>query len=179
MTNEHFELDPELAPTLPGAPPSVRRPTRKEVDFYYKTHRSQFFSPERFYLLHIVKNRDELSDCASCLQSLREAERELASGFDFADVADRYSDCVGNGGHLGWIEKGIMVEEFEQVVFALERGQTSPVFETRFGWHLVRLLDRKPAAVAPLREVYEEIAETIYRRRLARAGNPFPPESKP
>ena len=157
---------------LPSEPnPSVRRPTRKEVDLYYKTHRSQFFSPERLHLLHIVKNCDELADRALSLQSLREAERELAAGADFATVADRYSDCTGNGGDLGWIEKGSMVEEFEQVVFALQRGETSPVFETRFGWHLVRLLDRKPAAVRPLREVYEEIAESICRRRVARAAD--------
>jgi peptidyl-prolyl cis-trans isomerase C len=85
---------------------SVRRPTRKEVAFYYKTHRSQFHVPEQVHVFHIVKNLDGTVDRETALSLMQKALDEIASGTPFANVADRYSDCAGNGGDLGWVERG-------------------------------------------------------------------------
>src|SRR3954467_9339830 len=101
----------------------VRKPTRKEVDLYYKTHRSSFFAPERVHVLHIVKNVHADSDRHEAQLILEKAESELRAGIGFSEVADRYSDCTGNGGDLGWFTREVMVEEFEEVVFNLQPGQ--------------------------------------------------------
>ncbi len=145
------------------------RPTRKEIDLYYKTHRSHFYAPERVHVLQIVKNLDEATDREIALAAMRSAQRELDRGVGFAEVADRYSDCAGNGGDLGWFPRDFMVEEFDAVVFELLPGSTSPIFETRFGLHIVRMLERRVAGVRPLSEVYEEIAEGLYAQRLKKA----------
>ena len=74
---------------------------------------------------------------------MQAVEQELRNGAAFAEVADRYSDCPGSGGDIGWFPRGEMVPEFDEVVFALAPGENSEVFRTRFGFHIVRVLERK------------------------------------
>lgn len=141
--------------------PPIRKPTRKEVDLYYKTHRSQFLAPERVHALHIVKNIHDPDDREAALKNIRHAEERLKAGEAFAIVADSESDCRGNGGDLGWFGRGVMVEEFEDVVFALSPGEQSSVFESRFGFHIVRLVEKRQPGIQPLREVYEAIEKFL------------------
>jgi peptidyl-prolyl cis-trans isomerase C len=150
------------------APP--HKPTRKEVDLYYKTHRSSFLAPERVHVLHIVKNASTDSDRHSARFVLEKAERDLRAGMSLSEAADHYSDCAGNGGDLGWFTRDVMVEEFEEVVFNLQPGQVSPIFETRFGLHIALLLEKRPAGIRPLSEVYDELADALYRARLEKIG---------
>jgi parvulin-like peptidyl-prolyl isomerase len=140
-------------------------PTRKEVDLYYKTHRSQFFAPERIRIGHIVKNIDESTQREPVRALLEEAQEALTRGESFESVARRYSDC-GDKGELSWFSRGVMVEEFDDVVFALNKAETSSIFETRFGFHIVRVLDKRPAGIAPLNEVYDEIRALLSRERI-------------
>ncbi len=68
--------------------------------------------------------------------------RQLIDGGDFEVLARRYSDDPGtreHGGDLGWFKRGRMVPEFERVAFALAPGQTSPVVETDFGFHIIQV----------------------------------------
>jgi parvulin-like peptidyl-prolyl isomerase len=149
---------------------AVRRPTRKEIDLYYKTHRRQFFAPERVHVFHIVKNVNELTSRDEALAIIQQAQQELAQGAAFSDVARKYSDCGENGGELGWFSRDVMVEEFEDTVFNLAAGETTDVFETRFGLHIAHLVEKRPEEILPLREVYDQIAEQLYRQRLQAAG---------
>ena len=144
----------------------VRKPTRKEVDFYYKTHRSSFFAPERVHVLHIVKNVNSDGERREAQLILEKAENELRAGVSFSEAADRYSDCGGNGGDLGWFTREVMVEEFEEVVFHLQPGQVSPIFETRFGLHIALLLEKRPAGIRPISEVYDEVVDALHRAKL-------------
>src|SRR6185437_1642834 len=131
----------------------VQKPTRKEVDLHYKTHRSEFDAPDRIRARQIVKNLDGTVTPEQARAVIQEAEAELARGGDFAGVADRYSDCAGNGGDLGWFAPGVMVDEFEEVAFKLPVGKQSPIFETRFGFHIVEVMERRAAGTQPLSEI--------------------------
>jgi peptidyl-prolyl cis-trans isomerase C len=144
----------------------AKRPTRKEIDLYYKTHRSQFRAPERVHVVHIVKNIDESTTREQALAVMNRAQEELDRGTPFPEVAEKFSDCGNNGGELGWFSRGVMVEEFEQVVFDLRPGETTGIFETRFGFHVARLIERRPEEILPLREIYEQLAEGLYRQRM-------------
>ncbi|HSU30142.1 MAG TPA: peptidylprolyl isomerase [Bryobacteraceae bacterium] len=135
-------------------------PTRKEIDYYYKTHRSRFFSPERIRVAHIVKNVDEWTSRDAARAVLEQAQDELMRGEGFDSVARRHSDC-GSNGELSWFSRGVMVEEFDEAAFCLEKGETSSIFETSFGFHIVRVLDKRPAGIAPLSEVYDEISALL------------------
>lgn len=144
----------------------VRKPTRKEIDFYYKTHRSSFQAPERVHVLQIVKNAEPPAEREGASIAMQQIEARLKAGEDFRTLADLESDCKGNGGDLGWFARGVMVEEFEDVVFELSPGEQSPIFETRFGLHIVRVLEKRPPGIQPLSEVYDAISNHLYRSRL-------------
>lgn len=147
-------------------PVPVRKPTRKEIDFYYKTHRSSFHAPERVHVLQIVKNAEKPAEREIASAAMGQIEARLKAGEDFRTVADGESDCKGNGGDLGWFARGVMVEEFEDVVFELSPGEQSPIFETRFGFHIVRMIEKRAPGIQPLSEVYDAISNYLYRSRL-------------
>lgn len=89
----------------------------------------------------------------------------LDEGREFADVAREVSvdGSARNGGDLGWFGPGVMIPEFEETVRNLEPGQVSPPLQTRFGWHVVRLLDSRIASVPALEAVQEELADELRR----------------
>ncbi len=86
---------------------------------------------------------------------------ELKAGADFEALAKQYSEDPGSaarGGDLGWFAKGKMVAPFEAAVDALEQpGALSPPVATQFGWHIIRLQERKPAATRS----YEDMRDTL------------------
>lgn len=90
---------------------------------------------------------------------------QLAQGREFADVAREVSTdgSARNGGDLGWFGPGTMIPEFEETVRNLEPGQVSDPLQTRFGWHVVRLLDSRIASVPPQDVVQEQLADELRR----------------
>jgi parvulin-like peptidyl-prolyl isomerase len=137
------------------------RPTRKDIALYYKTHRRQFQIPEQIHVSQIVKNADEIVDRQVARALIEDAAHVLQGGMPFGEAADRYSDCGGNGGELGWVERGVMVEEFEDVVFLLRVGEVSPVFESRFGFHIALVTGKRGPGTLPMSAVYDQIAEFL------------------
>jgi peptidyl-prolyl cis-trans isomerase C len=126
--------------------------------------------PEQLHVFHIVKNLDGTADREAASAIMQKSLDALASGTPFAEVADKYSDCGGNGGDLGWVERGVMVEEFEDVVFNLPVGKISSVFETRFGFHIALVTEKRGPGILPIGSVYEQIADYLSSRRTAEAG---------
>ena len=89
-----------------------------------------------------MKHVDETHAEADARAGIEAALAALEGGEPFAAVADRYSDCPGNGGDLGSFERGVMVEEFDKVVFAMKPGERSPIFRTPFGFHIAEVRSR-------------------------------------
>ncbi len=75
----------------------------------------------------------------------RELLARARDGEDFAELARRYSECPSGkaGGDLGWFGKGQMVRAFEDAAFGGNKGDTLSPVETEFGWHLIRVIDRR------------------------------------
>ena len=118
---------------------------------------------------HIVKNVDESTTEEAALEAIRAVQAQITAD-NFAELANEHSDCKGNGGDLGYFPRGQMVDEFDDVVFAMQKpGETSDVFRTPFGFHIARLVDRRPPGVRPLPEVKDEIEELLYRQKMRRA----------
>ena len=88
-------------------------------------------------------------------------------------LVDKYTDCADNGGDLGFIMKGQMVEEFEDVVFNLGIGRRSDIFRTRFGFHIAKVYAREPEGVASLEDVTEKITETLEEQMRGKAIDDF------
>lgn len=78
----------------------------------------------------------------AALEEAQEVSAELRAGTDFSLLARRHSDDPGSrerGGDLGWFRRGRMVPEFERMAYALRPGEVSPVVETAFGFHIIRV----------------------------------------
>ena len=85
---------------------------------------------------------------------------QLDQGADFAALAKEHSQdgSAESGGDLGWFDEGMMVEPFGERAAALEKGAyTKEPVQTRFGWHVIQLMDRRAATPPPLEQVREEI----------------------
>ena len=152
---------------------NVKPPRNKEVADYYRKNKNDFALPEQVRAAHIVKNVDDKTDEATAREAIRKAEEEIERGVPFEEVADRHSDCPGNGGDLGYFARGQMVDEFDEVVFNMEPGSSSAVFRTPFGFHIAKLHDKKPAHMRNLQEAGDDIKEELLRRKRTKAVEDF------
>lgn len=151
----------------------VSPPKRKDIAEHYRKQREQFREPEAVRAAHIVKHVNENRDEPTARAEIEQVAEELRAGASFEALADKHSDCAGNGGDLGYFPRGQMVEEFDDVVFEMEVGAVSPVFRTSFGFHIAKLLDRRAPRVKPLPEVEEEIQAELLRQKQTRALETF------
>lgn len=88
---------------------------------------------------------------------------EIDGGADFAALAKEHSSdgAAANGGDLGWFGEGMMVQPFQDAVFAMQVGQVSDPVQTQFGWHLIQLKETRIAKAPALDEVRDELAAEI------------------
>lgn len=135
----------------------VAEPTDEAVHAHYEANRDKFIKPEQVHVMHIVKQpKDEHSAEVAALQ-LREVRQKLLAGADFLDTAAKASDCKDQPADLGPIMKGQMAPAFEFIVFSMNVGEISPVFQTQFGLHIATVLSKKPASQMELSECSADI----------------------
>ncbi|AOT72174.1 peptidylprolyl isomerase [Geosporobacter ferrireducens] len=122
----------------------------KEAREYYTSHPNQFQQGESVRARHILIHEEETA---------KGALEELKSGKSFEEAAAELSECPSRaqGGDLGYFEKGKMVPEFEKAAFELEVGQVSDLVKTQFGYHIIKLEDKKEATVVPFEQVKGQI----------------------
>ncbi len=122
---------------------------------------------------HILVAVDEQRTEEEALQQVQELVKKIDAGESFADVARQNSDDTGSaemGGNLGFVEKGIMVPEFEEALFALESGQISSPVRTEFGYHLIQLKSIDSAEPPTFEQARAELEN---EQRLQKAESQF------
>lgn len=134
----------------------------KQIRTIYKAEPERFTTPAETHARHILIAGQDDAARAKAEKLLA----ELRAGADFAALAREHSADPGSaakGGDLGFFPKGKMVPAFEKAAFALKKsGDLSPVVQTPFGFHIIRLEGHKPATVKPFDEVKDQLrAETI------------------
>ena len=95
---------------------------------------------------HILVTPNEIIDDQTAEQRLDDALEKLSAGEEFAELAKMLSDDPGSsnsGGDMGWTGPGVFVPEFETVVQNTEIGEISEPFQSRYGWHIVEVLERR------------------------------------
>ena len=151
----------------------VKDAKTKELAEYYRKHKDEFQVGETVRAAHIVKHVNEDVTKEQAREAIAALEAELNSGATFEEVADRASDCPGNGGDLGWFGRGKMVQRFEETVFELEPGQVSPIFKTEFGYHIAKVYERKPSTIKPLNDVRGQIEKALRQQKETKALEDF------
>lgn len=126
--------------------------TEDDVRNYYEEHSKEFDTPEQVRASHIListKTTDPNADPNQVKAQAREkAEKllqEIKEGGDFAALAREHSSCESKaqGGDLDFFVRGKMVKPFENAAFALQVGEVSDVVETQFGYHIIKVTDRR------------------------------------
>jgi peptidyl-prolyl cis-trans isomerase SurA len=109
-------------------------------------------------------------DEAKIRATMSRLRNELGGGADFAALAKEYSDdaTADQGGDLGWLARGAVVPEFQQAMDALAPGQISEPFRSRFGWHLVQVIERRDRDATEEAE-REQARQRVYQRKLEEA----------
>jgi parvulin-like peptidyl-prolyl isomerase len=141
---------------------SVSEPTEKDIVRHFEHNKDRFSVPEMIRASHIVKHARPDREPAAAVEELKNLRRQLVEKeIDFPSAASMHSDCPDNGGDLGFFARGQMVPEFDQVVFSLEPGQISNVFETSFGLHIAMVTARRASIPCTLEQVREVIVREL------------------
>jgi peptidyl-prolyl cis-trans isomerase D len=134
-----------------------------DIERAYNEGIAQYTSPEQVRASHILL-KTEGKDDAAVKAKAEDVLKQAKSGADFAELARKYSEDESNaknGGDLDYFGKGKMVPEFDQVAFAMVPGQISDLVKTQFGYHIIKLVDKKPAKVSTLAEVRQQIHDQL------------------
>jgi peptidyl-prolyl cis-trans isomerase C len=148
-----------------------------EVDVvrFYVENKSRFEILEQVRASHILitpETSDPNTDPNVAKAKAKAKAEELlgqikASGADFATLAKANSQCptAASGGDLGFFPRGKMAPPFEKAAFELKVGQVSDVVETRYGYHIIRVTDRKEARVIKFEEARSEIIGRLTQQK--------------
>jgi len=156
----------------------VPAPTEKEMKEIYNKYRNMFISPEQVHASHIVRHAKTPAERTGAFLALSEAKQALDNGESFESVAARMSDCAGQSGDLGVFPRGQMVQEFEDVVFAMKPGERSDIFLTDFGYHIAKLNRKIPPKPLKFEAVKTNIHQQMMTERKQLKLNAFVDELK-
>src|SRR5262249_33189679 len=114
-------------------------------------------------------------DDAAVKAKAEELAKQARAGADFAELAKKNSEdeaSAKNGGDLDYFGRGRMVPEFDQAVFAMQAGEISDPIKTPYGYHVIKLVDKKAATTRTLAEVRQQITDQLsYERATAQASD--------
>lgn len=133
----------------------------EEIEAAYEQTRQAFQPQEEVRARHILVETEAAA---------REAIRRIEEGADFGELARELSRDPGSGpqgGDLGYVGRGRLVQPFEEAAFALEPGAyTEEPVETQFGWHVIKVEEKRMSSPPPLEQVRNEIRTVLMRQKF-------------
>ncbi len=156
----------------------IPEPDERACRRYFEQNRARFRGEDRAELRHILlpahpddlDQRDQVRQQAEALIAQLQSEPKL-----FANLALQHSACPSReqGGALGWIGRGQTVPEFEGPVLRLPAGLAERPVESRYGWHVVDVLDRQEGAALPFEAIHDAIARYLVETARSRATSQY------
>lgn len=157
-----YNIDNQSRSLLAGEAISRIMASSQDEDAIYDAYEARYSThsgDDQFNASHILLETEERA---------KEVKIELDEGVDFEVMAK--STSIGpsgpNGGALGWFETGQMVPEFENAVLEMRAGDISEPVQTQFGWHLIKLNDRRKISAPEFDEVREQLAQEIAQQAV-------------
>lgn len=157
--------------------------SEQEAKDFYNNNQDKFSQPEMVHARHILiaaKESEPKTDKERKRAKLVQIKKQLKDGADFNDLAKQFSDCPSKerGGDLGFFPRGQMVKPFEQAVFKMMPGDISDIVETEFGYHLIKLEEKKPAKTVSFEEAKAKITAYLTQEKITSNIEAFLAEAK-
>ena len=156
--------------------------TEEDARKYYSENQQQFEIPEQVRASHILikpdtsdPNVEPALAKAAAKAKAEELLKQIKDGDDFAELALANSGCPSSarGGDLGFFSRGRMAPAFEEAAFALEVGQVSDIVETQFGYHIIKVTDRKDASATMFEQKKDDILKLLTQTRQAELAKEY------
>lgn len=157
--------------------------TDEESKAYYDGNPQLFKQPEQVKASHILikveSNADEKQK-GEARQKIIDVQAKLENGEDFAALAKEYSEGPSSdrGGDLGYFRRGQMVKPFEDAAFTMKPNEVSGIVETRFGYHLIKVYDKKPETVLAYAEVKDKLNARMKQQKTEQEAGKYIDELK-
>jgi peptidyl-prolyl cis-trans isomerase D len=138
-----------------------------DIERAYNDRITEYTTPEQVRASHILL-KTEGKDEAAVRAQAEEVLKKAKAGADFAALAKQYSQdesSAPNGGDLDYFGRGRMVPEFDAVAFAMEPGQISDLVKTTFGFHIIKLIEKKSGSTRSLEEVRPQLQDQLSLER--------------
>jgi peptidyl-prolyl cis-trans isomerase C len=157
--------------------------TEQEAKDFYNKNQDKFKQPEMAHARHILiaaKETESKADKNRKREKLVQIKKQLKDGADFAGLAKQFSDCPSKerGGDLGFFPRGQMVKPFDQAVFKMMPGDISEIVETEFGYHLIKLEEKKHAKTVSFDEAKAKITDYLTQEKITINIEAFIAEAK-
>ncbi len=141
-------------------------PKEREITRYYEKNKQDYTTPAEVKARHILLKTDATMEEAERADKRKQVEailKQLQEGGDFEALAKQHSEDFSKdkGGDLGWFRPGEMVADFETAAFALQVGALSDVVETPFGFHILRVDEKKEESVQSFEDAQAEIVAVL------------------
>lgn len=136
----------------------------QDVQRSYEDNQQQYSTPEQVRASHILLNTAGKDEAAVKKQAEDILAKAKAPGADFAKLATQYTEEEAGktrGGDLDYFSKGQMVPEFDKIAFGLQPGQISDLVKTQYGYHIIKVTDKKAATTRSLDEVKAQIEDQL------------------
>ena len=133
-----------------------------EIHAYYQSNSQQFKTPEQIHARHILVKVEPGAGEAAREVAKRKIEtilKEAIGGADFAELARNHSEGPSGpkGGDLGFFSRGRMVKPFEEAAFSLKAGQISGVVQTIYGYHIIKVEEKKAPNILAENDVQQQM----------------------
>ncbi len=163
-----------LQAQVASAPPA----TDADAKDFYDKNPDKWKRPESVRASHIligVKDGASEAEKKAARDRIEQVLKRAKAGEDFAVLAREHSQdgSAAQGGDLNYFVKGQMVQPFDQVAFSLKPNEISDVVTTQFGFHIIKVVDHKPAGTVPLDEVSAKIKEFLDNQKRTETGDAF------
>jgi len=131
-------------------------PSKEALKKFYLEHEDQFVVPEAVLIHHIVvKDKEKAGELLKAL--------ETGESFEALAKKNSICRCYKNEGHHGWLFKGKMEPELEQISFNIEKGILSEIIKTKDGYQLIKVIDRQDQRLIPFEEAESKIQSRLFR----------------
>jgi len=152
--------------------------TEEDAKKYYEDNTEEFKVPELVRASHILIQPEVIGDPNSMAKAKTKIEAllaEIKGGADFAELARANSDCLSasNGGNLDFFPRGKMTPPFEKAAFSLKVGEISDVVTADYGFHIIKVTDRKEPSTISFEQAKERIIEKLTEEKQIEFANEY------